>query len=164
MMQEKKVSKAASDTKLAKTPEVKAEVKSAVKNAAKKVETKVEAVAETTAKKAEETVATTKKAVAEKKAEPAAAKKTERKTKTTAKAAAAPKEKKEKQPAKTEVIVEYQQNATNLSEIEDKVKAKFVAEGHRAGCIKTLNIYVKPEEYKAYYVINDKFFGNVDLF
>ena len=160
MMQEKKVSKAASDTKLAKTPEVKAEVKSAVKNAAKKVETKVEAVAETTAKKAEETVAATKKAVAEKKAESAAAKKTERKTK----AAAAPKEKKEKQPAKTEVIVEYQQNATNLSEIEDKVKAKFVAEGHRAGCIKTLNIYVKPEEYKAYYVINDKFFGNVDLF
>ena len=40
----------------------------------------------------------------------------------------------------------------------------FVAEGHRAGCIKTLNIYVKPEEYKAYYVINDKFFGSVDLF
>ena len=36
--------------------------------------------------------------------------------------------------------------------------------GIRAGCIKTLNIYVKPEEYKAYYVINDKFFGSVDLF
>ena len=72
--------------------------------------------------------------------------------------------KKEKQPAKTEIIVQYQQNAANLGELEDKVKKQFVAEGHRAGCIKTLNIYVKPEEYKAYYVINDKFFGSVDLF
>ena len=47
---------------------------------------------------------------------------------------------------------------------KDNGKKQFVAEGHRAGCIKTLNIYVKPEEYKAYYVINDKFFGSVDLF
>lgn len=76
----------------------------------------------------------------------------------------ATKAKKEKQPAKTEIIVQYQQNAANLGELEDKVKKQFVAEGHRAGCIKTLNIYVKPEEYKAYYVINDKFFGSVDLF
>lgn len=80
------------------------------------------------------------------------------------KAKAATKAKKEKQPAKTEIIVQYQQNAANLGELEDKVKKQFVAEGHRAGCIKTLNIYVKPEEYKAYYVINDKFFGSVDLF
>ena len=80
------------------------------------------------------------------------------------KAEAATKAKKEKQPAKTEIIVQYQQNAANLGELEDKVKKQFVAEGHRAGCIKTLNIYVKPEEYKAYYVINDKFFGSVDLF
>lgn len=79
-------------------------------------------------------------------------------------AKAATKAKKEKQPAKTEIIVQYQQSAANLGELEDKVKKQFVAEGHRAGCIKTLNIYVKPEEDKAYYVINDKFFGSVDLF
>ena len=133
-MQEKKLNKAVSDVKLMKTPEGKTEVKNAVKDATKKVESKVGDVAEAAAKKAE------------------------------TKAKAATKAKKEKQPAKTEIIVQYQQNAANLGELEDKVKKQFVAEGHRAGCIKTLNIYVKPEEYKAYYVINDKFFGSVDLF
>ena len=93
-----------------------------------------------------------------------AVKKAEPVVKKAAKANAATKAKKEKQPAKTEIIVQYQQSAANLGELEDKVKKQFVAEGHRAGCIKTLNIYVKPEEYKAYYVINDKFFGSVDLF
>lgn len=162
-MQEKKLNKAVSDVKLMKTPEGKTEVKNAVKDATKKVESKVGDVAEAAAKKAEvveekakEVAKATTKAVVEK-AEPVV-------KKATTKAKAATKAKKEKQPAKTEIIVQYQQNAANLGELEDKVKKQFVAEGHRAGCIKTLNIYVKPEEYKAYYVINDKFFGSVDLF
>lgn len=162
-MQEKKLNKAVSDVKLMKTPEGKTEVKNAVKDATKKVESKVGDVAEAAAKKAEvveekakEVAKATTKAVVEK-AEPVV-KKAATKAKATTKA------KKEKQPAKTEIIVQYQQNAANLGELEDKVKKQFVAEGHRAGCIKTLNIYVKPEEYKAYYVINDKFFGSVDLF
>ena len=29
--------------------------------------------------------------------------------------------------------------------------------------IKTLNIYVKPEEYKVYYVVNDEITGSYDL-
>lgn len=162
-MQEKKLNKAVSDVKLMKTPEGKTEVKNAVKDATKKVESKVGDVAEAAAKKAEvveekakEVAKATTKAVVEK-AEPVV-------KKAATKAMAATKAKKEKQPAKTEIIVQYQQNAANLGELEDKVKKQFVAEGHRAGCIKTLNIYVKPEEYKAYYVINDKFFGSVDLF
>ncbi|WP_195490695.1 DUF6465 family protein [Roseburia faecis] len=159
-MQEKKLNKAVSDVKLMKTPEGKTEVKNAVKDAVKKAESKVGDVAETAAKKAEaveekakEAAKATTKAVVEK-AEPVVKKA----------AKAATKAKKEKQPAKTEIIVQYQQSAANLGELEDKVKKQFVAEGHRAGCIKTLNIYVKPEEDKAYYVINDKFFGSVDLF
>lgn len=159
-MQEKKLNKAVSDVKLMKTPEGKTEVKNAVKDAVKKAESKVGDVAETAAKKAEaveekakEAAKATTKAVGEK-AEPVVKKA----------AKAATKAKKEKQPAKTEIIVQYQQSAANLGELEDKVKKQFVAEGHRAGCIKTLNIYVKPEEDKAYYVINDKFFGSVDLF
>ena len=162
-MQEKKLNKAVSDVKLMKTPEGKTEVKNAVKDATKKVESKVGDGAEAAAKKAEvveekakEVAKATTKAVVEK-AEPVV-------KKAATKAKAATKVKKEKQPAKTEIIVQYQQNAANLGELEDKVKKQFVAEGHRAGCIKTLNIYVKPEEYKAYYVINDKFFGSVDLF
>ena len=153
-MQNKKVNKASTDVKLTKAPDVKAEVKESVKDAAKKVET----VAETTVKKAEAAAETTAKK-AEAKAE-TATKKVE-KAKTTVKKAA---KKTVKEPAKTEFIVEFQGNAASVANLEDKVKAQFVAEGHRAGCIKTLNIYIKPEDYKAYYVINDKFTGSVDLF
>lgn len=49
--------------------------------------------------------------------------------------------------------------------VVDKVKAAFVASGHRVSSIKSLQIYIKPEENKAYYVINDnKYSGEVDLF
>ena len=157
-MQNKKVNKASTDVKLTKAPDVKAEVKESVKDAAKKVETVAEAAAETTAKKVEEKAETVAKK-AEAKAE-TATKKVE-KAKTTVKKAA---KKTVKEPAKTEFIVEFQGNAASVANLEDKVKAQFVAEGHRAGCIKTLNIYIKPEDYKAYYVINDKFTGSVDLF
>ena len=160
-MQNKKVNKASTDVKLTKAPDVKAEVKEAVKETTKKVETaakKAEAVAETTAKKVEAKAETAAKKV-EAKAE-TAAKKVE-KAKTTAKKTV---KKAVKEPAKIEMIVEFQGNAASVASLEDKVKAQFVAEGHRAGCIKTLNIYIKPEDYKAYYVINDKFTGSVDLF
>mgnify|MGYP001057814548 CR=1 FL=1 len=45
----------------------------------------------------------------------------------------------------------------------EKAKAAFVAQGHRASTIKHLALYVKPEEQKAYYVINGKESGSVDL-
>ena len=55
-------------------------------------------------------------------------------------------------------------NEISVATIEENVKAAFVADGHKASSIKTLNIYVKPEEYAAYYVINDEFTGRVYLF
>lgn len=70
-----------------------------------------------------------------------------------------------KEPVKTDVVLEIYGKSVSLTALEEKVKAQFVAEGHRAGCIKSLEIYAKPEEGKAYYVINDaKFTGDVDLF
>lgn len=136
---QKKYNKANSAAKVAKAPEVKAEVKETVKDAVQKVEVK------DAAQKAE--------AVAED------AKKTVKKT---AKKAVA---KKEKEVAKTEFVLQFNGAEVSLADLEERVKAKFVAEGHRAGCIRNLNIYVKPEEYKAYYVINDgKFSGQVEFF
>ena len=69
-----------------------------------------------------------------------------------------------KEPVKPEIIVQYQNNEVDTAKVEERVKAQFVSEGHKAGFIKKLNIYIKPEEYSAYYVINDKFSGRVDLF
>ena len=80
--------------------------------------------------------------------------------KTTAKATKAAK----KEPVKPEIIVQYQNSEVDTAAIEERVKSQFVAEGHKAGFIRKLSIYIKPEEYSAYYVINDKFSGRVDLF
>ena len=71
----------------------------------------------------------------------------------------------DKPELKPELYVEYQGRQATGAAVVDKVKAAFVASGHRASSIKSLQIYIKPEEFKAYYVINDgKYTGGVDLF
>lgn len=64
----------------------------------------------------------------------------------------------------TVITLEFGDYTAIMSNVEDKVKAQFVAEGHKASAIKTLNIYLKPFENAAYYVINGEFTGRVDLF
>ena len=126
-----------------KTPVV-SEPKTDVKN---EVEKAVEKTTEKVAEKAAEVKADVKDTV----------------KKTTAKATKAAKAAK-KEPVKPEIIVQYQNSEVDTAAIEERVKAQFVAEGHKAGFIRKLNIYIKPEEYSAYYVINDRFSGRVDLF
>ena len=72
--------------------------------------------------------------------------------------------KKETVKKETVITVQYLGNEVSVASVEEKVKAAFVAEGNKASSIKTLNIYVKPEEFAAYYVINGDFSGRVDLF
>ena len=126
-----------------------AEVKPAAKNEAK-AETKTTAKTDTK---------TTTKAAANKEtkaaAKPVAKKEVKPAAKTTAKKAEA---------VKTTTLVQYQNKEVDMTKVEERVKAQFVSEGHKSSDIKTVNIYVKPEEYSAYYVINDKFSGRVDLF
>ena len=119
----------------------------------------MEKAVEKTTEKVEKAVEKTTEKVAEKAAEVKADVKDTVK-KTTAKAAKAAK----KEPVKPEIIVQYQNSEVDTAAVEERVKAQFVAEGHKAGFIRKLSIYIKPEEYSAYYVINDKFSGRVDLF
>ena len=129
------------EKKVAEVKEVKpAEVKAAVKAEEEKV---VEKAAEV-----KETVKATVKTAAKKTAQ----KKTTRKTTT------------KNEASSTEVFVEFYGQQSSVESVEERVKAAFVAEGHKAGTIKSLKIYLKPEEQAAYYVINDKFAGRVDLF
>ena len=80
--------------------------------------------------------------------------------KTAARKKAAPKA----APEKTEeVFVQYGDGEWKTDELVQKAKDAYVAEGHRAANIRKLSLYVKPEERKAYYVINDKASGSVDL-
>ena len=141
-MQKKDDVKAVDTAKTAKT----AKAAKAVKEV---VATKVEEAKEATKEAKEATKEVVKKAAAKK---PAAPKKT------------AAKKPAVKEAAKTQVIVQYQNNEVDLEKIEERVKAQFVSEGHKAGTIKQINVYVKPEEYSAYFVIIEKFSGRVDLF
>ena len=85
-----------------------------------------------------------------------AAKKRKPRTKTAKKAA--------KEELKPEVYIQYQGREGVVEDAIKKVTEQFVAEGHRASTIKSLQLYLKPEENAAYYVINQKIAGRVDLF
>ena len=66
--------------------------------------------------------------------------------------------------ADPEVYVQYQGNESNLAVITERIKKQYVEEGHKESDIKSLKIYLKPEDASAYYVINDNNSGKVFLF
>jgi hypothetical protein len=49
------------------------------------------------------------------------------------------------------------------ADIKAAVKDAWVAQGNKVKEIDTLEIYVKPEEKKAYYVVNDTVNGAIEL-
>ena len=141
------------------------ETKAAVKTAAKAVETKAEEVkTEVKAEAAKAAVAV--KAEAEKIA-PAKEvkddkKKTGRKASTSSKAKAAKPAKKE--VSQPEIFIQYGPGESSVGAVVERIRNEYVEQGHRLSSIKSLKVYLKPEDRSAYYVINDKVAGRVDLF
>lgn len=73
-------------------------------------------------------------------------------------------EKEVKEAEKTEnIIIQTAGMEYDAGKIAADVRAAWVAEGHRESSIKKLNIYINMDERKAYYVINDKNTGYVEL-
>ncbi len=64
---------------------------------------------------------------------------------------------------KTALYVEYAGKQTEDKALVAAAKELWVAEGNKVKDIKTLNLYIKPEENAAYYVINDDFSGKIEL-
>lgn len=64
---------------------------------------------------------------------------------------------------KTSLFVEYCGNQVADKEIIASVKQAWVEAGHKIGDIKTLELYVKPEESATYYVINGTETGKVEF-
>lgn len=79
--------------------------------------------------------------------------------KTTGKAKAA----KAKKPMTETLILQSAGIEWNLAEVKERVLASYVAQGHRLGHVSDFTLYLKPEERKAYYVINGKITGDVTL-
>lgn len=63
----------------------------------------------------------------------------------------------------TEVYLQSGGAEWNISDCKDRAVAAFVKSGKKASAVKKLVIYLKPEEGKAYYVINDTENGSIDL-
>jgi hypothetical protein len=61
------------------------------------------------------------------------------------------------------VFVQYGGQELDVAQLKERIITAYVEAGHRRGRISKLNLYIKPEDHKAYYVINDKISGSVDL-
>lgn len=68
-------------------------------------------------------------------------------------------------PAKVQTSVFLQMGASewNIGDCKGRVEDDFVAQGHKLSEVKYLSIYLKPEEGKIYYVVNDEMTGSIDL-
>ena len=100
------------------------------------------------------------------KAEPAkkTAAKKETAKKETAKKTTAKKTVKAEKPAVTQnVYVQFAGLEISTADLTAKVTEEWVALGHRASSIKSLDLYVKPEDMAAYSVINGKESGKIAL-
>lgn len=60
-------------------------------------------------------------------------------------------------------LIQYGGGEWSVADLEEKAIAAYVAEGHRRGRINKLTVYLKPEEKKIYFVINDKITGSTDF-
>ena len=127
-----------------------------------KKETEVK-VTETVKKAAAPKAEAEKKAVAPK----AEAEKKVAAPKAEPKKAAAPKAAKKpaapRRKAADTVYVQYGAAEWDVAALVEKAKADYVAAGHKATEAKKVTVYVKPEEGKAYYVVNDTDTGSVAL-
>ncbi len=64
----------------------------------------------------------------------------------------------------SEVILQYRGYEVDMETMTERVKAHYYSKGFKPGTIRDMQIYVKPEDFTAYYVINDGVVGKVNLF
>jgi hypothetical protein len=65
---------------------------------------------------------------------------------------------------KTNIVLQYGSESTTREELVQKAKDAYLnATGKKASDIKSLDLYVKPEENKVYYVVNNSETGDYDL-
>lgn len=68
-----------------------------------------------------------------------------------------------KNMAKTNLFVEYCGKQVEDKAMVASVKKQWTEAGNKVGDIKTMDLYVKPEEAAVYYVINETESGKVEF-
>lgn len=69
----------------------------------------------------------------------------------------------EKKPVEENVVLQYDGEEWSLAEFKERAISTYIESGHRRGNIKKISLYIKPEERKVYYVMNDKESGGIDF-
>lgn len=63
-----------------------------------------------------------------------------------------------------EVIFQYRGYEVNMERIMKNVRQAYTSKGYDEASIESVQIYIKPEDFTVYYVINDNIYGKVGLF
>lgn len=72
--------------------------------------------------------------------------------------------KNDKVELKANIYLQYMGKEFSTSDVMKKVKDIWVKElGKKPEELRSVNVYLKPEEFAAYYVINDEVNGKIDL-
>ena len=61
-----------------------------------------------------------------------------------------------------DMVLQFGEHVVSMAAISDKVRQSWKENGNE-GELREIKIYVKPEDNKAYYVINKEIAGDVDL-
>ncbi len=64
---------------------------------------------------------------------------------------------------KQQMFLQFNEQEVELSTVEANVKKDWKDAGNKLTAIESLDIYVKPQEGKAYYVVNKDAEGRIDL-
>lgn len=63
----------------------------------------------------------------------------------------------------TNVFIQYQGQEHSLSNLYDTAKNQWLEAGHEEKDLKSIDVYVKPQDNKAYYVVNEIDNGCISL-
>ncbi len=67
------------------------------------------------------------------------------------------------QKVKTEICLQYRSREADTDQMIQRVQEDYKAHGNTAE-ISSIQLYIKPEEWTVYYVVNDGTVGRVPLF
>ncbi|MGN0404339.1 MAG: DUF6465 family protein, partial [Bariatricus sp.] len=68
-----------------------------------------------------------------------------------------------KKDIKTDIVLQYGEKEVNTKDMVAAVKKEWTKAKHKVSDIKSMELYIKPEEYAVYYVINGDTTGKVWL-
>lgn len=69
-----------------------------------------------------------------------------------------------KKTTKAEVVLQYRHLECNMETVMERIYEQYTRKGYDVADIEKLQVYIKPEDFAAYFVINDAYDGKVPLF